>query len=307
MRNFARTLALLVAAAPLTATAQYVTDGEPSMTAADATATIPGEPADTPATAWTVALSAGVSARDGGPDGSWQSLSLTRQVGRGYLRAGVMRYHGTLLQADTALPSDYTVGTIGAGGNFDGWVADGWVSYGRQEYGRISTALGSRESTGAKGSDYYAAGGDFGRVVPLGGNFYLTPTLAGSFAYGRLLRPAPTGSGLTDLETGEPTWSANAAIRIDHTFGASGSHYAGLSFSRNWTSNGVSALRLRSDAAGDDFRLDSKHYADGWFEAGASANMRLGRGLYLDLYATRSFGVLAGNVTSAGATLRKSF
>ncbi|WP_404479995.1 autotransporter domain-containing protein [Novosphingobium sp. BL-52-GroH] len=306
----ARALALLLVAAPLPAFAQ---DGEPApsdaVTAASdgdaidvATPTPPAEPL------WTVAVSGGISARDDGPDGSWQSLSLSRRIGRGYLRGTLMRYHGTLLQADVALPSDYYVGTVGAGGNFDNWVVDGWASYGRQDYGRISTTSGSRSSTGAKGSDYYAIGGDFGRVVPLGGNFYLTPTVAASFANGRLLRPAPTDSGLTDLETGEPTWSANATMRVDHAFGPSGIHYAGLSISRNWTSNGVSALRLRrSQDESAAFSLDSKHYADGWFEAGAAASMKLGSGLYLDLFATRSFGVQAGNVTSAGATLRKSF
>lgn len=308
---------LLLAAAPCATMAQ-------ESTAAPDPVTIPAEPevaASTPETAtrqeplWSLAASAGIGAREDGPDGSWQSLSLTRRIGRGYARAALMRYHGTLLQADVALPSDYTVGTIGAGGNFDNWVVDGWASFGRQEYGRISTATtsgagggsggGSRSSTGAKGSDYYAIGGDFGRVMPLGSGFYLTPTVAASFAEGRLLRPAPTGSGLTDQETDEPTWSANAALRIDRAFGPSGVHYAGLSISRNWTSNGVSALRRR--ITDDGFTLDSKHYADGWTEAGATASMRLGSDLYLDLFATRSVGMKAGNVTAAGATLRKSF
>jgi len=268
------------------------------------TTTPPAEPL------WTLAASAGVSSRDDGPDGSWQTLALTRRLGRGYVRGSMMRYNGTLQQSDAALPSDYYVGTLGAGGNFDNWVVDGWMSYGRQRYGKISTASGSRSSTGAKGSDYYAVGGDFGRVVPLGSRFYLTPTVAASFASGKLLRPAPTGSDQIDLETDEPTWSGNATMRMDYAFGAARSHYIGLSISRNWSSNGVSALRVRPSGDGDGtpaFALDSKHYADGWSEIGTSANMKLGRNLYLDLFATRSFGALAGNVTAAGVGLRKSF
>lgn len=298
-RRFAFCLALSLPAAP--ATAQEAD----TVSADEQTAATPTEPL-----LWTGTISAGVSARDDGPDGSWQSLSLTRTVGRGYLRGSVMRYHGTLTQADTALPSDYYVGTFGAGGNFDNWVVDGWASYGRQDYGRISTSLGSRSSTGAKGSDYYAIGGDFGRILPLGRSFFLTPTVAASFADGKLLRPAPAVTNLRDQETDEPTWSANAAIRVDHAFGPSGVHYAGLSLSRNWTSNGLSALRIgRNEDPGAElpFRLYSKHYADSWFEAGATANMKLGDNLYLDLFATRSFGVKAGNMTSAGATLRRSF
>jgi hypothetical protein len=305
MTNFrlrASPFLIVLVAAPLPALAQdeaAASDDPITVAAAEPAPALPAEPQ------WTAGVSAGISARDDGPDGSWGSLSLTRRIGRGYVRGSLMRYHGTLLQADVALPSDYTVGTIGAGGNFDNWVLDGWASYGRQDYGRISAAIGSRSSTGAKNSPYWALGGDFGRVIPLGAGIYLTPTIAGSFANGRLLRPAPTGSGLTDLETDEPTWSGNAALRIDRAFGPAGIHYAGLSISRNWTSNGVSALRLQPSAHG--FELDSKHYADGWSEAGASASMRLTRNLYLDLFATRSVGMEAGNVTSGGITLRKAF
>lgn len=280
-------------------------------------ATTPPSAETDPAAAplWAIAVSGGISARDDGPDGNWQTLSLTRRLGRGYVRGTVMRYHGTLLQADTALPSDYYVATLGAGGNFGNWVVDGWASYGRQDYGRISTTSStgvstSRASTGAKGSDYFALGGDFGRVVPLGGNFYLTPTVAASFASGQLLRPAPSETTFDDVETGEPTWSANATMRVDYAFGATRSHYIGLSLSRNWTSNGISALRLHATEQDDGstvFNLDSKHYADGWFEAGASTSMRLSDTVYLDLFGTRSFGVMAGNITTAGVTLRKSF
>jgi hypothetical protein len=35
--------------------------------------------------------------------------------------------------------------------------------------------------------------------------------------------------------------------------------------------------------------------------------MKLGRDLYLDLFATRSIGLDAGNITAAGMTLRKAF
>ncbi len=262
-------------------------------------------------TPWTVTLSAGISNRDDGPDGSWQSLSLTRQVGRGYVRGGLMRYHGTLIQAYTALPSDYYVGTLGAGGNFDNWVVDGWASYGRQEYGRISTAWGSRESTGAKSSGYYALGGDFGRILPLSPRWFVTPTLVGSYAEGRLLRPAPDFTGLVDLETREPTWTLGGTMRIDHAFGRNADNYAGLSLSRNWTSNAVSQVTIGQfqDLAQvpRSGLLASQHYSDAWWEVGASANMKLTDRLHLDIYASRSFDALAGNTTSAGISLRQSF
>jgi len=306
-RLLAAGLAALFAASAARAQDASVDDADlPEAEAAAPTATEAPKPAP-----WTVTLSAGISNRDDGPDGSWQSLSLTRQVGRGYVRGGLMRYHGTLIQAYTALPSDYYVGTLGAGGNFDNWVVDGWASYGRQEYGRISTAWGSRESTGAKSSGYYALGGDFGRILPLSPRWFVTPTLVGSYAEGRLLRPTPDFTGLVDLETREPTWTLGGTMRIDHAFGRNADNYAGLSLSRNWTSNAISQVTLGQfqDLAQipRSGLLASQHYSDAWWEVGASANMKLTDRLHLDIYASRSFDALAGNTTSAGISLRQSF
>lgn len=328
MRHDARAIAPIIALglaaawSPANAAAQDAGMAETAALAAapgSATEATPPEPvtpepapAPAPEPPWSLSASAGIGARDDGPDGTWRAIALTRTVGRGYLRAGLMRYHGTLLQADVALPSDYTIATLGAGGNFNNWVVDGWASYGRQDYGKISTSAGSRPSNGSRHSDYWALGGDFGRIFALGGNWYLTSTVTGSFASGKLLRPAPTGSGLPDLETAEPTWSANASLRIDHAFGPAQSHYAGLSISRNWTSNGISALQLASIGSGSGVgdlpdHLDSKHYADGWFEAGATASMKLADRIHLDMFGSRSFGVTASNVTTAGVSLRKAF
>lgn len=264
--------------------------------------------AQSPPLKWSAVASAGISARDAGPDGTWQSLALARNLGRGYVRASVMRYHGTLIQADTALPSDYVIGTVAAGGNFDNWVTDGWISYGRQNYGEISTASGSRESNGSKSSPYFAAGGDFGRIFTLAPSWYVTPTVTISYAHGKLLRPAPEDTDLPDLETDEPTLTGGATVRLDHAFGPQGRNFIGLLASRQWSSNGVSALLVSVDDGTDAIPdLKARHYPDSWFEAGATASMSLLPRLDLDLYATRSFGMKSGNVTSAGLSLRTRF
>jgi hypothetical protein len=317
---------LLLASAPHVATAQETAadlasdEQTPVVTAEAATQTSVNDAHPTeqnastqPATPkpWSFALAAGASNRDQGSDGSWQSLALTRQIGRGYVRGALMRYHGTLLQANTALPSDYLVGTIGAGGNFDNWVVDGWASYGRQDYGRISTDAGSRDSTGASGSDYYSIGGDFGRVIPLGPRWFATPTATVAYAHGRLLHPAPDGTGLVDLETEEPTWSSAATLRLDHAFGRDANQYVGLSLARAWTSNALSEVIVRNfhdvEYAARTGLLPARHISDAWWEIGATANMRITDSLGIDLYATRSFDALAGNTTSAGISLRRSF
>lgn len=304
-------LAAATAAASLPVQAQDSSSDTAQIPEAPAEAAPDGTTAATqiePLPLWSIAASAGISNRDDGPDGTWEALSLTRQIGRGYVRGALMRYHGTLLQADTALPSDYLVGTLAAGGNFHGWVTDGWISLGRQDYGKISTADGSRASNGATGSTYFAIGGDFGKVLPLGHNWYLTPTATVSYAHGKLLRPAPTGTTFNDVETDEPTWTAGGAVRLDHAFGPDKRHYAGISISRNWTSNAVSAVHpISIDEETGAVELFSVHYSDSWFEAGATANMELTPTLHLDVFATRGFGMLSGNTTSGGISLRKSF
>jgi hypothetical protein len=67
-------------------------------------------------------------------------------------------FGGTLQQADAAIPSTYHIGSIGAGGNWHGWVADAYASYGRQVYGAIQGLGGTRQSGITSGSGYFAAG-----------------------------------------------------------------------------------------------------------------------------------------------------
>ncbi|KHK91474.1 autotransporter domain-containing protein [Novosphingobium malaysiense] len=296
-------LATAALAAPFPSNAQ---DAETDGTAADTASHATDARQTDEAPHWTIATSTGISNRDNGPNGSWQAISLTRQIGQLYVRGTVMRYHGTLQQADTALPSDYLIGTIAAGGNFEGWVTDAWISYGRQDYGDISTSQGNRPSTGATGSPYFAIGGDFGKIIPLGSGWYLTPTVNASYAKGRLLRPAPTGTGLTDLETEEPTWSASTAVRLDHAFGGNKQNYGGISLSRNWSSNALSTVVLPqlSEGFAEPDSLESRHYADAWFEITATANMAMTNCTYIDLFASRSFNQISGNTTSAGITVR---
>ncbi|WP_231635792.1 hypothetical protein [Novosphingobium sp. ST904] len=207
------------AAAQETTTAQDTAAAPaPELASTDATSqAASADPADTappqPVDPWTITLSAGLSNRDDGPDGSWQTLSLTRQIGRGYVRGGVMRYHGTLIQADTALPSDYYVGTLGAGGNFDNWVIDGWASYGRQVYGKISTDWGSRQSSGARSSAYYALGGDFGRIFPLSPRWFVTPTIVVPTHRDACSAPPPPGPAWSIWKPGNQhgRWAALSA------------------------------------------------------------------------------------------------
>jgi hypothetical protein len=257
---------------------------------------------------WSVSAGGGVSARNNGPDMTWEALTLSRQVGNGYVRASAVRYHGAPFQSDSASGGQYLVGTLGTGVNLHGWIADAWVSAGRQDYGSSPPTFREGPGRGAKGSAYYSAGGDFGKVLSLGGNWYLTPMVAGSYAHGKLLREVVSGPRNMLLETGEPAWSANGTLRIDHAFGAERVHYLGAYVSQNWTSNGLSEVRYAEVALGKaDVPFGIKRYSDAWVEAGATATIAITPRLQLDLFASRGVGMLSGNTTSAGMTLRRAF
>jgi hypothetical protein len=260
-----------------------------------------------PAPRWTADVSGGYAGRDGGPGGPFAIASLTRWLGRTYVRGAVTYYKSTLQQSDTALASDYLVGSASYGGNFNNWVFDVFGSYGRQYYGAIPTSTGSRASSHS-GSPYLAAGGDFGRVFTIAPRWYLTPTVAATYAYGRLLRPSPDLSYFSDFETGEPAWTGIATLRIDHALDPARNNYVGLAASYHVTSNGLSLVVREPDAAAaDGFDLRSRHFADGWEELGASGSFKLTGQLWLDAAASRSFGARAGDSTTASLGLRLNF
>jgi hypothetical protein len=269
---------------------------------------VPGVTTSVPATPatpnWTAEAGAGTSARDNGPRGAFAVAALNRLLGQNYVRAALTGYRSTLRQADTALPSTYVVGTIGAGGNHKGWVFDGWASYGWQIYGEIAGYDGLRRSTLAKGSPYYAVGADAGRIVQLSPRLYVTPTLAVTYTQDRLLRPSPFIELFPDYQSNEPAWTGIAALRFDRRLGREGQHYIGLAGSWHVTNNGLSVLLSPAENNGV---FGTRHYADGWGEIGVNASLRINPRLRLEVSALRSVEALAGNATTLSGGLRLAF
>lgn len=266
---------------------------------------------------WTATLGAGYTSRGGGSEGDFEMVSLTRQLGRGYVRLGATRFRSTTRQADAALPSTYLVGTLGVGANFDNWVIDADASYGRQSYGPVELAGITRQSNAASGSPYYAATVSLGKIHTIAPGWYATPTMALGYAHGELLRPASFGRRALDFETGESAWTLSSSLRIDHAVGRSadgagnedgvGRHFLGLMLTQRWTNNAVSELVPvpPTDPAGPPFL--AVRYADSWQEAILIGNFRLSRRLWLDSTIARSFGARAGDTLTATTGLRLHF
>ena len=169
-------------------------------------AAAPAAPADPapvdPKAIWVASATGGVVDRDTTSSSPYGALAITRYKGPTYLRASYTLFGGTLQQADAAIPSTYHIGSIGAGGNWHGWVADAYVSYGRQVYGAIQAQGIARQSGVASGADYIAAGLRLGRVFQPWARWYITPTIAGQYVYTRSLHQrfvrTPGIKGATD-------------------------------------------------------------------------------------------------------------
>lgn len=258
---------------------------------------------------WTAATYGGVLVRDGGPTSPYAVASLTRQLGRIYLRGAVTGYKSTLVQPDVALPSTYVIGSLGAGGRFGNWLVDSYVSLGHQKYGQIETPLGSRDSQIGSGSSYFASGISAGRVFQPAQRWFVTPSLSAQYSHGKLLRHRIDAGQAIDFETDEPAWTGIAGLRVDHTLGREGRSNIGLWLSHHETGNGLSELVL-SAAPGSGpgpVTVTASHRADSWEEAGGSVTIALTRRLSLDLVANRSFGALAGDSWTGSAGLKFGF
>lgn len=253
---------------------------------------------------WSAGVAAGMSPRDGAPTGTYQALSLHRQLGRSYVQAGAIHYHTTLQQGEASATSDYGVGTVGFGGNYNGWVLDTYLSYGRQTFGDVRYPGGSRALTGATSSPYWGGGVSFGRMMALGSRVYVTPTSSVAYAWSRLLHP-----GGIDLYTSEPTWTTAGRLRLDWLPGHSRQTYLGLSVAGLWSNNATSLI---GGAAGGGYGtggydVSSRHVHDVWSEVGAHASVAVTRSLRIEATGARTIGLSSGNATTVGLGLRRSF
>ncbi|MFT4027856.1 MAG: autotransporter outer membrane beta-barrel domain-containing protein [Novosphingobium sp.] len=262
--------------------------------------------AETPSV-WIAGVSGGLLDRDGGPTSPYGTLSLTRYQGNFYLRGALTAWRGTVQQVDAALPSHFYVGSLGAGGNWHDWVVDAFASYGRQDYGRVETPAGKRASQAGSGSPYRAVGIRAGRVFRPAPRWYVTPTLGLQYAETKSLRHRIDflSGQPQDFQLREKALTGNAALRIDRTLGAQEQHYVSLSLTHYETDNGLTSWRLTGSPGSSEVSPDPT--PDSWQEIGLSGTFYVGRKLWLDTQAQRTFGAVAGDSTTLSLGLRLQF
>jgi hypothetical protein len=279
--------------------------------ASDACLAIPGG-TQAPPPQWSAGVSAGVAPRDGGPTGVYEALWLHRQLGRSYVQIGAVHDNTTAeLGSDATgratVISNYGVGTVGFGGNYGGWVVDTYASYGRQTFGAVRDEGDVRASTGITSSPYWGGGVSFGRMVAAGSRLFLTPTASIAYAWSRLLRPVPVGSGASDLSISEPTWTGAGRLRLDWLPGHDRKTFVGVTLGALWSNNATSQIGGVGGWGGGAGTLTTSHVHDVWAEVGAHAALSVSRSLQVEATASRTLGLVAGNATTVGLGLRRSF
>lgn len=265
---------------------------------------------------WVAGISGGYLDRHSGPNSPYATASLTRYAGKTYLRGGVTYYKSTLQQPDASLPSTFLIGSLGFGGNWDGWVVDVYGSVGRQKFGQVVTDLGPRDSMAGSGSAYFAGGIRAGRIVRL--NQVSTLAVTGSLQYltTRSLRHVISPSGPQDVQIPDQAFSGSAALRYDRSFGEGNKHAFGLSLEHFESNNGSTVTVVTPATSGPtgpappgaiSTAIGAQRTPDRWEEASVSATFQLKKSLWLDLEAKRSFGAVAGDSVSSTAGLRWRF
>ncbi|WP_093667058.1 autotransporter outer membrane beta-barrel domain-containing protein [Sphingomonas gellani] len=261
-------------------------------------------PATPPAPDWIATLSSGVLARDGDAVRPFVVAGLSRRMGRGYVRVAATGFRSVVRQVDAALPSDFVIGSVGAGGTFGRWFVDGYLSAGRQYYTGVTTPLGTRSAQVGSASSVYGAALSGGHFIKLSPRFYVTPNLAVQYGRSRALRSALTPAAPLDYETRERAWTGSATARVDRFFGSGNRHIVGVSLSRVQSSNGATVL---SSGGMGGLPAEATDVADAWFIAGASGSFQIAPRLWIDASASTTTGSRTGDYRSVSLGARLGF
>lgn len=271
---------------------------------------------------WSATASFGLAPRDGGPTGVYESAELRRQIGHAYVQAGAMHYVSPTLSDAVSVSSTFAIGTVAGGAQLGSWLLDGYVSYGWQDFGTVrvpndnGSGLVTRAANGASGSPYYGAGASIGRIVPLGSRWFMTPTGAVVYAWGRWLHPGNEPGG-QDVTIGEATWTGTARLRFDRVMGRSRRSYVGLSLAEVTSTNASSFVGAGGAIAGSgggavgpglgDAGTGTLHLRDSWVEIAGHASLALSGRLRIEASTVRTLGLVTGDTTTISMGLHRQF
>lgn len=255
---------------------------------------------------WMIGVSGGTISRDGDDTHADGTVSLTRRLGKDYVRLSAVRFGAAVDEGAAVQHSTYTIGFLSGGTVLGHWFVDGYAAAGIQHYGSLANPLGTQAITGSQSSGVYAGGIDGGYVKWLGSAWSLTPSLSAQYVRSQAIQYQPTPAGPQIGRINEDGITGGATLRLDRWLGADRQHDIGIYVSGLDSSN--ASAPLISGARGDQSpTMPGLRSSDAWLEAGANASVRLSKRLYLDVAGARTVGLKSGDVTTSSVGARIVF
>lgn len=264
-----------------------------------------------PAPAWTLSAGGGVTSIGGQGDQPFAQIGLKHSFGDAYVRGGVTYIDGGSGDLRRGIvPADTWQATLGGGASFDAVSLDFYVLAGSRSYSRtVATPLGTRRiAVSDKGSNF-GAGASLTLDLPLGGNWFVSPSLAADYARVDVAVTATAANGIDLISQKNDrdgiTGTGGATLQYLADSGASIGAYGAFVATSDAASvnragaNGTpnAALRFVGDIGG----------SDSWAEYGVLGGVPLTPRLRLDVSVVRTQGLAGGETTSGAATLSYGF
>lgn len=260
---------------------------------------------------WSISLTGGLSASDGGGNQKSAQIGLTRNLGAGFAGLSLARLDAPAEAGQRgALASKADQLTLSGGYGFGALSLDAYASYGWRKFNSAVITAGNGQSVtvAAKGKNL-SLGAGLSYELPLGEHAAIAPFI--SLDYGRVdsIRAALIPVvGLVALAEQNSGITGTAGLSLTHRLGPDDANSIGASGAFVTSSNAAaSSFGARTRAARTVRRLDGISGADSWAEFGGSASVRLNQAIALDLSLTRTAGSAGPESTSVSAGLRFGF
>jgi hypothetical protein len=261
-----------------------------------------------PATPWSLSLSGGASIPDSGKGDTYQSASITRGIGAGYVSLSGMR---SVAQGTGRLASPGSTAqrlTLGGGIAFGQVSLDAYGTIGRRTFKPFRLPL-RRISISGTGHEW-SVGGSITWTLLASEHLSLSPYVSGDTGTVETARVINGFAGPLSVREKQKGTSGSAGVNLSRSFGPDGVHAFGANLAYATSSNASASSasgfgprgmrRLRPLGQGSSG-------GDSWLEYGVSGAFQLGQAVGIDVSADRTAGVLGPESTSVSAGLRYSF
>ena len=254
---------------------------------------------------WTLAISGGATAFDDDAARPFGSVSIARDIDALTLGIAASVVDSGQRGVRASLPSTTYQLTVSADYALGSLTVNGHGAIGRRTFATRRLA-GGRASLDFDGTTL-GAGATLAYDQAIGARTLFSPFASVDYSQVDTALLASTATGSVVREQRESGVTGGIGATLAHGVGAGARHLLGLYVAGFTTSNDAASGPGGGATAGTRRFTDGDGRSDQWLEAGPTVSVALGRAARLDIAAVRTFGLTAGNVTTASLTLRHRF